>query len=81
MDTGTVTGDTIVQSYGNLKLSIEPLSALQEAGLKVALFVGIVGTLVIIGLVTQWMLQSPRMPVLPSVLENEQQIASAKEET
>lgn len=78
MDAEIVSGDAIVQNYGDLAITMERLTALEQAGMKIALWIGALGTLVIVGLIAQWILQSPKMPALSVNLTDSQQIANTK---
>ena len=77
MNNKTVTGSDIIEKYGEQSVSVESLTALQQAGIKIAVGVGIVSVLVIIGLGLQWSLQAPEMPILPHN-PTDQQITSFK---
>lgn len=74
----TVSGDAIVQGFGDLDLRMERLTALQQAGMKILLWVGVVSSLVLLGLVFQWISHSPRVPTLSVNSTDSQQMANAK---
>ncbi len=71
----TVPGDFILRAFEDEDVLAERLTALQRAGMRIALGVGIVGTIVILALGVQWWLRSPQMPSLPV---DSQQVESTK---
>jgi hypothetical protein len=60
------TGDDILKDFklGEKSLIEEKLTAIQQAGMRILLFVGVVATLVVVGIGWQYFSQAPKMPTV-----------------
>ncbi len=76
MDAIRVTGSDIMEKYGGQSVIVEPLTALQKAGMRILLGVGIVSVLAIAVLTVQWISQTPKFPTLPANPADAQEIAN-----
>lgn len=74
MEPMTIKGLEILEQFGKGEVVSK---ALQRAGLKILLGVGLVSVFVIIGVGWQWISQSPKFPALPTSAMDTQQITNS----